>query len=395
MLHLEKEGFKIPQETLQKIDQALTQITQEGRSYQHTKYTNFDRLYAAYLLSQQNKLSDSDVNMLYDSNFYDENNIVSLYMMATILKKSNLSLPLQKIKNSIKTFDYTQLSNQHQLSGTFYTKTRDIAFALYLHLQLFGKDEQASNLLEKVVDGFDKLYTTQEKAFVLRAVATYYKDQQPTDIDAKVTYNKKTKEINKETTIFDTLDDDTITINPQGKMTRYQVEASGYLPLKLPKQTKNNPLSIKASFVDAQNKPLNLNQLSLGDKLFAKISITNIEKLDNIAIVQRIPSCFTISNERISSQPRPPKVQDSKNFHPAYQDIRDDRILTFTNLPEQTRIYDKKRKIYHLQPTTTIFYTPLRVTSKGTCLLPTTYAEAMYDSRIKAYAKMRDKIEVK
>ncbi len=395
LLSLNKRGFTLPQQSLEKIYDALTQITKQGRRYQHIKFSNFDRIYSAYLLSTYKKLDISDINTLYDQKFYTKDNILSLYMMATILKNANLITPFQKIQREIQNFDYSKLSNAYQQDGDFYSKNRDMAFSLYIHLKLFGKDKQAYTLLENVANNFDNLRTTQEKALAIRAISTYYKDQNISDIlHTKVSYNNQTKEINNSTTIFDDLKNNSITLDPQGITTQYCVEVSGYLPLKSP-QTHNQKIQIQSSFVDEFDHRVDLSQLHLGDILYAKVTLTNKEALKNIAIVQRIPACFSIKNERIYQDQRPANVQNSKNFHPAFEDIRDDRILTFVNLAEQARIYDQKHKKYYLKPTKTTFFTPLRVTSKGSCNIPPTFAEAMYDSRIKDFAQMPKHIEIK
>jgi len=398
LLSLQKADFKIPQPTLDAILDALREIVQRGRSYQHTAYGKFERLYAAYLLSRENQLSDTAINTLYDNRFYDENDIVSLYMMAIILKNAGLSTPLKAIEQKINRFNYAKLSDRQLLGGNFYSKTRDLSFSLYLHLQLFGKDKAAYALLQKLASHFNKLDTTQEKAFALRAVAEYYQNTHADEkIDAILTYNKQSIEITKATTLLDTLEDTTVTIDPKGKLINYAVEVSGYLPLPVNahENKKQKHFSVQSAFVTRANKPTDLSHLQVGDLLYQKITLTNREKLENIVTVGRIPACFEIANERLSKEKRTNKVEDSKNFKPSYQDIRDDRVLTFLNLPEPKRIYRKNSKHYTLKPTVTIFYTPLRVTAKGECQMPATFADAMYDSRIYDYSKVADHLQIK
>jgi len=134
--------------------------------------------------------------------------------------------------------------------------------------------------------------------------------------------------------------------------------------------------------------------LKVGDLLYEKVTLTNMDKLDNIVVVQRIPACFEIKNERLDQTVRPKAVQNSQNFNPAYQDIRDDRLLTFIDLPEGTRFNNKNRKLTQKAPNITTFYTPIRVTAKGTCQMPSTFCEAMYDSRIYDYSKLAESVKV-
>jgi len=67
------------------------------------------------------------------------------------------------------------------------------------------------------------------------------------------------------------------------------------------------------------------------------------------------------------------------NLDPAHQDIRDDRVLLFTDLPENE---------WHTA------YALLRAVAPGTFRLPPLQAEAMYDPAIRATGE-RGTIEVK
>ena len=396
LLTLQREGFDVPQSVTEKIYNALHEIAEQGRSYEHTKYSNFDRLYAAWILSQEARLPDSVCNALYDNRIYNDKNILSLYMMAAIAKKCHMQTALQTLKQKIWKFNFATLPDYRHLGDDFYSRTRDLAFTLYLHLELFGKDKKAFTLLEKTAAHFDTLRSTQEKAFVLRAVATYYQNLKAGNIEATVTYNGDTREISKPNTFFDTLTNDTVTIDPKGKLLHYTVEVSGYLPqpVTLHKKKKKKPLRIDTAFVNQEGKNIDLNHLKRGELLYEKVTLTNIDKLDNIVVVERIPSCFEIKNERLDQTVRPKAIQNSQNFNPDYQDIRDDRLLTFIDLPAGTHFNGQNGKRNKKKPNVTTFYTPIRVTAKGTCQMPSTFCEAMYDSRIYDYSKPAVSIQV-
>ena len=368
LLSLKNGGFNVPSHVIDNIYNALMDIAQHGRD----RYSYFDRLYASFLLSSENKIDQSIINSMYDNAFYKDGGIVGLYMMAYILKNANLNSAFEDISKKIQNFDYSRMKDKNLLGGNFYSKSRNLSFALFIHLKTFGKDKIAFNLLEKVAKNFKYLYSTQDKAFALRAIGEYYKDNQDDKIDLKLTLNSNTQEITKESTIYEKLISDTIVIDPKGKMLNYTIEASGYLPLKTDATNRsfNKVINIKSRFVDENGR--DINSFKLGDMIYAKILLKNRDKLENIAIVQRTPSCFEIVNERLFSSTRPTTVQNSKNFYPSYQDIRDDRVLTFINLAKNSL---------------TTFFVPLRVTTKGECQIPASFCEAMYDSRIYDYSK--------
>ena len=66
------------------------------------------------------------------------------------------------------------------------------------------------------------------------------------------------------------------------------------------------------------------------------------------------------------------------NLEPAHQDIRDDRVLLFTDLPADDELA----------------YALLRAVAPGTFRLPPVQAEAMYDPAIRATGE-RGTIEVR
>ena len=57
--------------------------------------------------------------------------------------------------------------------------------------------------------------------------------------------------------------------------------------------------------------------------------------------------------------------------------------------------YDKVLKQHKLLQNVGTIYTPLMVTSKGECRLPTVITEAMYDTRVGDYAKVGESVMIK
>ncbi|NNG28209.1 MAG: hypothetical protein HKM87_11820, partial [Ignavibacteriaceae bacterium] len=90
---------------------------------------------------------------------------------------------------------------------------------------------------------------------------------------------------------------------------------------------------------------------------------------DNIIISDLIPAGFEIENPRLNPATEltwAPKYPLSVD----YMDIRDDRLLLFTNLSR-----NKTNEFYYL----------LRVVNQGTYQLPVIGAEAMYDQEYHSY----------
>ena len=86
------------------------------------------------------------------------------------------------------------------------------------------------------------------------------------------------------------------------------------------------------------------------------------ESLDNVVIADLLPAGFEIENPRLESRAGISWIKDGAR--PNYMDIRDDRMLLFTNLSRQ-----QQRK----------FHYALRAVTMGEFVLPPVSAEAMYD----------------
>jgi uncharacterized protein YfaS (alpha-2-macroglobulin family) len=107
-----------------------------------------------------------------------------------------------------------------------------------------------------------------------------------------------------------------------------------------------------------------------GELIVCKIDLTGFERnADNIVITDLIPAGFEIENPRLNPATELNwKLIDPMNID--YMDIRDDRLILFTNL---------------VRNKTTRFIYLLRVVNQGTYQLPVIGAEAMYDQEYHSY----------
>ena len=112
------------------------------------------------------------------------------------------------------------------------------------------------------------------------------------------------------------------------------------------------------------------NQFYQGELIVCKIELTGFDrKADNIVITDLIPAGFEIENPRLNPATELKWVPQNP-MYVQYMDIRDDRLLLFTNLNR-----NKTNEFYYL----------LRVVNQGTYQLPVIGAEAMYDQEYHSY----------
>ena len=138
-------------------------------------------------------------------------------------------------------------------------------------------------------------------------------------------------------------------------------------------------MEIHRSFFTRDGGALSLSAVSQGDLIVVKTQVRSLSgKIDNVVIQNLLPSGLEVENPRLKSTETLPWVTDA-NLEPVHQDIRDDRVLLFTDLAE-----NEWQTAYAL----------LRAVAPGTFRLPPVQAEAMYDPAIRATGE-RGTLEVK
>ncbi|MCD7971727.1 MAG: MG2 domain-containing protein [Candidatus Azobacteroides sp.] len=135
-----------------------------------------------------------------------------------------------------------------------------------------------------------------------------------------------------------------------------------------------NNLRIDVSYADLNRNMIDIENLPQGMDFIALVRVSNISgsrDYTDIALTHIIPSGWEIFNERMilpvaeegDSSPTPAR----QNY--TYQDIRDDRILTYFDLPKGTS------KIFEIR---------LQASYVGSFILPAIQCEAMYDTSAQA-----------
>ena len=126
-----------------------------------------------------------------------------------------------------------------------------------------------------------------------------------------------------------------------------------------------NNLRISVKYVDNNGSPIDTHSLHQGTDFMAVVTVANISgttDYTNLALTHIIPAGWEIFNERMAGQ-----ITTSAPY--SYQDIRDDRILTYFNLQ---------------QGQAKTFTVRLQATYSGDFVMPAIQCEAMYDANVQA-----------
>jgi uncharacterized protein YfaS (alpha-2-macroglobulin family) len=109
--------------------------------------------------------------------------------------------------------------------------------------------------------------------------------------------------------------------------------------------------------------------LVLGDLVYVELGLRNLsrERIENVALVDRIPAGWEIENPRLGRGALPEWASRLALWELDYMDLKDDRFMVFGGLePGQTA---------------TVIYA-VRATTAGAFTAPGAYAEAMYDPEL-------------
>ena len=356
LLTLEKSGFALDSGVKSK---AL------GWLRDFDPVNNFQALYAAYILSTQGKLDRSKLNALYDQKRY-EGGALEGYLMAATLKNEGLTEESKKVLKGVSDNFFNEQSDD---PSDFGSNVRNKAFILLLHANHFEKNEFSDSLADFLIKNVDKLYSTQERAFTLRALRAYIKDVS-SENKFKLIADGHELDFSGRGAINVTPKKSEITIVPEGNASVYLgVSASGYKKLGVNHKFDKRGLDIYRTFVDKDGKEIDINALKVNDVIYSKLTLRTDKFIRNGVINETISPCFEVINENIVPNARTEATKSSLTLE--HQNIEDDRVLSFYSL-------------YYNDDEDTL-YTPLRVVMSGKCMLPAVITENMYDESMSDY----------
>ncbi len=259
--------------------------------------------------------------------------------------------------------------------STFGSRDRDLAMILET-LTLMQKRDEAALLMKKISEALsgNQWMSTQTTAYCLLAVSKFA-GANATSKEIKFEYalnnQKTTREVSSrplsriKLPVEDTTGRVELQNNGEGILfARLTLEG---VPLTGRETGAENNLRIKVTYKDMQGHLLDVSSLEQGTDFMAEVTLSNPGVLgyySDMALTQIFPSGWEITNMRLD-QTTAVYEQDK----PSYQDIRDDRVYTYFNLPAN------KQKT---------FVVLLNAAYAGRFYLPAVSCRAMYEKSISA-----------
>lgn len=367
----QKAGYVLPSSMLEKALGFLTNKVKQfnvgtGTIEEHYYYGMLsEQSYVLYVLALAGK---ADIGGL--------NRLSALEPAATTIRlQLAAAYAYAGVKN--KAQEILAKTKYNVVPGTYYEYTygsslREQAMVLDC-LNALGDTANALPIYKQIVDRLSnrKYFSTQELAFSLIAVQPYIQNLKKDKV--QLNYQEKNGQLQTielaQALIRIPLStaDSAVSVsinNPETVHVYARIIASGR---ELPgKETKlENGLKVSVSYYDTNNRVINPGDGYRGQDMIVQITVKNTlyEKLTNVAVTYRLPSGWEILNQRLAET----ELEKTDSYF--YKDIRDDRVMFYTDL----NIYEEKT-----------FIVMVNRTYGGQFYLPAVTAEAMYKPEVLA-----------
>jgi alpha-2-macroglobulin len=378
LLEAKKAGYDVSESVLNKLlnyisTQAKTQKTYDYVTYSSTgrtisKKASKEILYSLYVLALADKGDIATMNY-YKARPHLVTNDCRYLLAGSYALMDRWNSYYEIVPNS-----FEEERTDRQTDGTFDSDIRANAIMLNVLLEVEPSNKQVPLIVKYLANNSDRMYSTQERSFALLALGKAASANAEADTKIDIQSNGKSigKYSGKDLTLSDvSFGDGNILLKSEGKGEVYYFWSVEGIKQNEKVKEEDANMQVRRSYYSYRTgmKIIN-NSFYQGELIVCKIALTGFERnAGNIVITDMLPAGFEIENPRLN----PATELKWKPQYPIpvqYMDIRDDRLLLFTNLER-----NKTREFYYL----------LRAVTQGTYQLPVIGAEAMYDQEFHSY----------
>ena len=378
LVESKKAGFNVSENVLKKLLKYLSQKAKEQSTFDYVTYLSTGRtikkiankeiIYSLYVLAMA---GEGDIATM---NYYKARPHLVSEDMRYMLAGSYALMGRWNSYYEIVPNAFTPERTDRLTGGSFDSDIRANAIMLNVLLEVEPANKQVPLIIKYLTQNSDRMYSTQERSFAFLALGKAASLNANADCNSR--YNVDGKSINKFsgkdlTVSEEKLNASNIILKASGKGEVYYFWSAEGVKLNEKVKEEDSYMQIRRSFYSYKTGRLIPDKIFYqGELIVCKIELTGFDRnADNIVITDLIPAGFEIENPRLNPATELKWVPKNP-MNVQYMDIRDDRLLLFTDLKRNQ---------------TNDFYYLLRVVNQGTYQLPVIGAEAMYDQEYHSY----------
>ena len=372
MLEAEKKGYLLPlgfkAQWLSYQKNAADQWDPEYSDHRgYYRQSDLVQAYRLFTLALSDEPRIGAMNRLRE---YSKMTKQSAWMLAGAYSLIGQKEVAEDLVNSLS----NNVSEYSGMTETFGSSLRDKAFILYV-LSMMGDNSRGFQMMKNIAGrmGSDRWYSTQTTAFCLIGIAEFIGESEVNDKEMNFEYtinHSGPKEINSSMPVYnvdlnENINKGSVKLSNKGDGALFSTISMSGIPVIGDQTTEDNNLIMEVKYTDINGRDMDVGKLAQGTDFLVAVKVSNpgmMGNYTNLALNQVFPSGWEISNTRLSGF-----NYEQQGSIPEYQDIRDDRVYTFFDLPA-----DKSKT----------FVIALNATYLGRFYLPNVYCEAMYEHSI-------------
>ncbi|CCO22476.1 alpha-2-macroglobulin family protein [Maridesulfovibrio hydrothermalis] len=326
--------------------------------------------YALYVLARSGKQLHGPMNYLREQKT-SEMDKLSLTLLAGAFAASGdmaayreliSAKPAAAIKDNINDFS---------------TATRDLALEMLIRMESDKTDDAIPKLATRLSNlmADNRRNITQDNALGFLALGSFFAQTKTAPLPAGriLSNGDELASFDQNGTVHVTVKGDTPLSIELSSAPRDGTFVWAVNSRAVPKQDNwkaySNGLNIKREFLTRDGEPLDISNIRQGRLVAMRTTVSSTgRRISNAVISCLLPSGMEPENTRLATREDLPWIEKG-NVKPDHVDIRDDRILVFSDIPAKGKVEQ---------------ITLLRAVTRGEFKIPPAQVEAMYDPEISA-----------
>ena len=363
LVEADKAGYAVPQLDKKMALDYLEKLLSKEKTPLNLK------AYSCFVLSKAGRVKQSWIRRLQEKK--DELSSASRFYLAASL----VSLGDRKAVSDILGQGLPDEKIPRETGGMLRSYTKENAIALSAYMDLAPENALVPVLVKRLESSMvnGNWQTTQDNAAALVALgkyARYLENMKYSNYSGNIVVGKEVvadfdNEHEAEVSGVDLSNKD-IKISVQGEGVAYYYWNAEGVPLETKVKEEDKGIKVRRKLFTRDGSSVDLNKIKHGDVIVVEILIDADVAYSNVIVEDLLPACFEIENPRLASTEKVAWIRN-ESFEPDHVDMRDDRLLLFTDLPNTKDLY---------------YRYAVRAVTKGEFELPPISASCMYDPSI-------------